>query len=891
MQMIFTDRTIIVQKGTSSINDTIVLYRGDREVQIRFTLNEGSPFKFGSGASPNIIEKTEAAYGQLIIKRPNALPAVFSEVAPTNEGKIVFTITAEMIDEITEVGNYTFQIRLLDESRNSRATLPEVVDGIEIREPIASEDVTDTNEVEVATVGYALTTAGTTEDTFDSQGNYNKTTWATGDRITAAKLNKIEAGIDGVNKKVANGGAGGNVDLSNYVTKELGNANQITFADGQTFQTKLDAGTLKGEKGDPGEQGIQGIQGEKGLDGADGLTTSIVVNGSTYTHVEGTITLPDYPTVPSKTSDLTNDSDFVDSTYVRNKIAEASLSGGEVDLSGYVTKELGNASQITFADGQTFQSKLDNGTLKGERGEQGLQGIQGERGEQGLQGIQGERGEQGPQGIQGEKGDPGEQGAKGDKGDPGESNAVGVSLADTAGYFDANNVEDALEELALRTINLENGGNIPSSSLSSDILTMNYASAHEVLPNAPIEDVWKDKPRDGKMATIPTQNCSDCASGTHNGNYQAGSLWSAFGQWATIYKIKDTALVENVGVEITDFKMWRYNTSTNQWVLVNEGFDYGAFYLESFWDDGSAPLNDHKILSGDKKTYKCLMDSQTSGRCFHPFSPQINWSDVGFSNNTNPCYVVSQAKVRLIKWNEGGTDNRDQAQLCANVGGDYWIYKNASYDNQWRHNGDFRIGYFKKITKDWQYLYCTTCPQNWDKGFPCDSISGATGANGKDGATFTPSVDAEGNLSWTNDKGLANPTTVNIKGEKGDQGEIGPQGPAGADGQDGLTTSISVNGNTYTHVDGVITLPNYPSGTGESVDAYTKAEMDNIIQEYTGGKKQVYLTQSEYDVLTDEQKNDSTKVYNITDAESITDNVATDEEVTAALNSIFGGGN
>ena len=819
--MIFTDRTVTVRKGASSIDDTIVLYRGDKEVEIRFTLSESSPFRFGSGAEPNIIEKTEAAYGQLIIKRPNDLPAVFSEIAPTNEGKIVFTITAEMIDEITEVGNYTFQIRLLDESRNSRATLPEVANGIEIREPIATEDVSTTNEVGAATVGYAVTTADTPEDTYDIQSNYNKTTWGTGDRITAAKLNKIEAGIDEVNQKVASGG---------YTHPATHPASMIT-----------------------------------------GLST--VATSGDYND------LTNKPTIPTRTSELTNNSDFVDSAFVSQKIAEASLSGGEVDLSGYVTKGVGNASQIQFADGQTFQAKLDAGTLKGEKGEQGEQGIQG------IQGEKGDPGEKGEQGIQGPKGD------KGDKGDPGESNAIGVSLADTAGHFNADNVEDALEELALRTINLENGSN---NSLSSDILTMNYASAHEALPNAPIDDTWKDKPRDGKMATIPTQNCSDCASGTHVGNYQAGKLWETVGQWSTIYKIKDAALVENVGVEITDFKMWRYNTSTNKWVLINEGFDYGAFYLESFWDDGSAPLNDHKILSSDKKTYKCLMDSATAGRCFHPFSPQINWADVGFSDNTNPCYVVSQAKVRLIKWDENGADNRDQAQLCANVGGDYWIYKGASYDNQWRHNGDFRIGYFKKITNDWQYLYCTTCPENWDKGFPCDSKTGTTGANGQDGATFTPSVDAEGNLSWTNDKGLENPTAVNIKGPKGDkgeQGEIGPQGPAGADGQDGLTTSISVNGNTYTHVDGVITLPNYPSGTGESVDAYSKAEIDNIIQEYTGGKKQVYLTQSEYDVLTDEQKNDSTKVYNITDAEITTDNVATDEEVTAALNSIFGGVN
>ena len=212
--MIFTDRTITVKKGASSIDDPIVLYRGDKEVEIRFTLSESSPFRFGVGAEPNIIEKAEAAYGQLVIKTPNDLPSIFSEVAPTNEGKIVLKITGEMIDEITEVGNYAFQIRLLDESMNSRATLPEVVNGIEIREPIATEDVSTTNEVGEATVGYALTTAGVSEDAFDSQGNYNKTTWETGDRITVTKLNKIEDGIDGVNKKIASAGTGGGSNIN-----------------------------------------------------------------------------------------------------------------------------------------------------------------------------------------------------------------------------------------------------------------------------------------------------------------------------------------------------------------------------------------------------------------------------------------------------------------------------------------------------------------------------------------------------------------------------------------------------------------------------------------------------------------------------------------------------
>ena len=142
--MIFTDRAVKVKRGVSSINQPIILYRGDREVEIRFTLKEEAPFMFNKEAGSNIIEVSEAAYGQLVIKTPNDLPAIFSEIAPTSEGKIIFKITGEMIDEIAEVGNYSFQIRLFNESMNSRVTLPEVNGGIEIREPIASEDTAST---------------------------------------------------------------------------------------------------------------------------------------------------------------------------------------------------------------------------------------------------------------------------------------------------------------------------------------------------------------------------------------------------------------------------------------------------------------------------------------------------------------------------------------------------------------------------------------------------------------------------------------------------------------------------------------------------------------------------------------------------------------------------
>lgn len=50
-------------------------------------------------------------------------------------------------------------------------------------------------------------------------------------------------------------------------------------------------------------------------------------------------------------------------------------------------------------------------------------------------------------------------------------------------------------------------------------------------------------------------------------------------------------------------------------------------------------------------------------------------------------------------------------------------------------------------------------------------VPGQNGAPGANGTTYTPTVDSAGNLSWTNDGGLSNPATVNIKGPKGDAGQ------------------------------------------------------------------------------------------------------------------------
>ena len=193
--MIHTIRTVAVGDQESKIDSPIILYRGDREVEVEFTIN-GSKFTFTNGG--NVIKSTNATHGQLVINTPTG-ENMFSEVTECHDGKVVFVITKEMIDELIEVGFYSFQIRLFDESQVSRVTIPPVLKGIDIRNPIAAED--ETNVVDIALVDYSVIVKDEFEDlsTFLPDGNYNKTEWESKDVISGAKLNKIEDALYNIN--------------------------------------------------------------------------------------------------------------------------------------------------------------------------------------------------------------------------------------------------------------------------------------------------------------------------------------------------------------------------------------------------------------------------------------------------------------------------------------------------------------------------------------------------------------------------------------------------------------------------------------------------------------------------------------------------------------------
>ena len=86
---------------------------------------------------------------------------------------------------------------------------------------------------------------------------------------------------------------------------------------------------------------------------------------------------------------------------------------------GLVSSGTGNAQEIIFNDGETLQSKYEDGGIRGPQGPKGDKGDPGTQGERGLTGPQGPQGIAGPKGEKGEQGETGPRGPQGPAGPPG----------------------------------------------------------------------------------------------------------------------------------------------------------------------------------------------------------------------------------------------------------------------------------------------------------------------------------------------------------------------------------------------------------------------------------------------------------------------------------------
>lgn len=182
----------------------------------------------------------------------------------------------------------------------------------------------------------------------------------------------------------------GDKSLEDLNIKQTYTADDIPFADGETFQQKFNNGELKGQDG---------------VSGADGITPHIGDNGNWFIGETDT-------NKPSQGTNGVNGNDGVGITK-----SEVNTSGELVIT--YSNGDLTNLGKIVGKDGldgtngqnglSAYEIAKNGGfigsedewlaSLKGEKGEQGEQGIQGIQGVQGEKGERGEKGQNGADGI------------------------------------------------------------------------------------------------------------------------------------------------------------------------------------------------------------------------------------------------------------------------------------------------------------------------------------------------------------------------------------------------------------------------------------------------------------------------------------------------------------
>lgn len=202
--MIVTDCNIQVNDDRSIADKNIIVYRGDYNVQVTFTITQNNNYRYRSSDSgENLIESANASYGQILIKNKDKTGiGVLSEIEPTDEGKVTLTILGEYVDELTEVGSYDYQIRLFSSDKRARLTIPPIEGQLIVEEPLIF-DTDNENVVNMAMVDHAtVLNNGETLDVFDEEGNYIKTNWVSGDIISAERLNKTEEAIYEINNTI-----------------------------------------------------------------------------------------------------------------------------------------------------------------------------------------------------------------------------------------------------------------------------------------------------------------------------------------------------------------------------------------------------------------------------------------------------------------------------------------------------------------------------------------------------------------------------------------------------------------------------------------------------------------------------------------------------------------
>lgn len=192
--------------------------------------------------------------------------------------------------------------------------------------------------------------------------------------------------------------------------------------------------------------------------------------------------------------------------------------------------------------------------------------------------------------------------------------------------------------------------------------------------------------------------------------------------------IKSTDVGKTFGVDLEPFIY--INTSVSPPDYLSNVFYYGLLYPDGTHKEWICSQWDYNYASVDG---------------IYVISPNLTWDGTWWPQDGRvfgPTWIQQNVTTAMAY---------DYTGYTISAGGDI---NQADTDINWLYVKD--IAAPKVVSLDNLAEFKKKCDEKYSKG--------------NDGVTFTPKVDNRGNLSWTNNGGLTNPTTVNIKGSTGPQG-------------------------------------------------------------------------------------------------------------------------